>query len=128
MKTLVYGKEKSGSQESGIGAGGGLPWTRNQGLGAKLDQDDTSLNGGRVQHSRLARRSCDRASVSGDVAAMLVESAGEAVVTIAVADEIKKFCLCGVHGGLKRRAPGIRDRPRRQSGMAVGVVGGVESQ
>ena len=59
----------------------------------------------------------------GDILEMLVERFGEGMAAGAVGDEIDFLRRRRIGDCLERGAPGIADRPRRQSGDDVSVVG-----
>jgi|SoimicMinimDraft_8_1059736.scaffolds.fasta_scaffold302492_1 hypothetical protein len=62
----------------------------------------------------------------GHILIVFFEAAGEAVVSIAVADKIKIVGLGRMHGGFERSAAGIPDGPGREARMSIGVVSGLK--
>ena len=63
-----------------------------------------------------------------DVAVVLVEGLGEGVAAGAVGDEIESSVRAGCSTAASEARPGIGDRPRRQAGDHVGVVGAGDLQ
>jgi hypothetical protein len=62
------------------------------------------------------------ATVCGDILIVFFQGVGKTVVTVAIGDKVKIVSYGGMHGGFERSLSGIRDRPRRKSGMSVRVV------
>src|SRR3954470_11761360 len=63
-----------------------------------------------------------------DVAIVFVERAGELVRAVVAADEVEVLGVGRVHRGLERGEAGRRNRPRRQPGIAIRVVGRIERE
>src|SRR5208282_13337 len=59
---------------------------------------------------------------------MFFEAAGEAVMPVAIADEIEKSRVFGVQSRFQRASPRIADRPWRQPRESVRVIGRVHRQ
>ncbi len=62
-------------------------------------------------------------AIGDDVAIMFRQGGSEAVMSIAIANKIKKFRTLRMQGGFQSAAPGIANWPRRQARKAVGVIG-----
>src|ERR1700690_4203373 len=74
----------------------------------------------------LALASAHGFAVGQDIFIVLFDGAGEAVVAFGVGHKVEVVALRGMQGGFEGAASGIADGARRQSGMAVGVVGRAE--
>src|SRR5207248_1199841 len=64
----------------------------------------------------------NRIPIRDHILAMFFKRVREAVVPVAVADEIQVVGVRWVHGRFERRASWIRNWPGRQAGKLVGVV------
>src|SRR5581483_4094656 len=62
-------------------------------------------------------------SVRVHILVVLFNGAGEAVMSFSVGHKVVILRLGWMHGRLQRAAARVRDRSRRQSGVAVGVIG-----
>src|SRR5260370_20710324 len=67
-------------------------------------------------------------AVSGYVPSVLFEAAGEAVVSVAIANKIKELRAVGAHRRLQRASPRIADWPRWQPWQTISVIGRVHRQ
>src|ERR1700674_1836832 len=67
-------------------------------------------------------------AIGDNVAVVLFEAAGEAVVAVAIADKIKKLRALGVQSRFQRAFSRIADWPRWQSRKAIRVIGRVHGQ
>lgn len=66
-------------------------------------------------------------AVGQDILVMFFHGAGEAVMALRVRHEIVEIGFCWMHRGFQGTAAGIRDRAGRKSGVAIGIVWGLES-
>src|SRR5579859_4951288 len=80
------------------------------------DADPLSINTCRSSLSRYS------VSIRLHVAVVFLDGAREAVVSLIVADEVEQLRLGRMQRRLKRRYARVRDGPRGQSGVLVGVV------
>src|ERR1035437_10861815 len=80
----------------------------------------------RLQKSGSVGGAVQRAAVILDLLGVLREGGGETAVALGVRDEVEIVALGRGDGGFERGYAGVANGARRQTGVAIGVVGRVE--